>query len=106
MSEFGYNVRVVSGGGERMSDHDQRFKTLIQEFFGDFLTLFFAPWAERLDYGAVEWLHQEVFPDPPEGTRRVLDLVGKLPTRQGVAGQRPGELTRWLALVHIADADS
>lgn len=84
-----------------MSDHDQRFKTLIQEFFGDFLKLFFAPWAERLDCGAVEWLHQEVFPDPPEGTRRVLDLVGKLPTRQVVPGQRPGEPSRWLALVHI-----
>jgi hypothetical protein len=84
-----------------MSDHDQRFKTLIQEFFGDFLSLFFTAWAERLDCGAVEWLNQEVFPDPPEGTRRALDLVGKLPTRQGVPGQRPGEPTRWLALVHI-----
>ena len=56
-------------------DHDQRFKTLIQEFFGDFLALFFRPWAERLDTEAVEWLTQEVFPDPPEGPRRVLDLV-------------------------------
>jgi hypothetical protein len=83
------------------SDHDQRFKTLIQEFFADFLALFFAPWAEKLDCGAVEWLHQEVFPDPPEGMRRVLDLVGKLPTRQAVPGQRPGEAERWLALVHI-----
>jgi hypothetical protein len=84
-----------------MSDHDQRFKTLIQEFFGDFLSLFFAAWAERLDCSAVEWLNQEVFPDPPEGTRRALDLVGKLPTRQAVPGQRPSEPTRWLALVHI-----
>jgi hypothetical protein len=84
-----------------VSDHDQRFKTLIQEFFADFLALFFAQWAERLDCSAVEWLHQEVFPDPPEGARRVLDLVGKLPTRQVVAGQRPGEADSWLALVHI-----
>lgn len=83
------------------SDHDQRFKTLIQEFFGDFLTLFFVDWAQRLDCAAVEWLHQEVFPDPPEGSRRVLDLVGKLPTRQAVPGQRSGEAESWLALVHI-----
>ncbi|HTU22940.1 MAG TPA: DUF4351 domain-containing protein [Gemmataceae bacterium] len=84
-----------------MSDHDQRFKTLIQEFFGDFLALFFAEWAERLDCAAVEWLHQEVFPNPPEGARRVLDLVGKLPARQAVPGQRSGETESWLALVHI-----
>ena len=32
-----------------MCDHDQRFKTLLKEFFADFLRLFFAPWAERLD---------------------------------------------------------
>jgi hypothetical protein len=82
-------------------DHDQRFKTLIQVFFADFLLLFFRDWAERLDVTAVEWLDKEIFPDPPEGQRRVLDLVGKLPTRREVAGQRPGEPEQWLALVHI-----
>jgi hypothetical protein len=30
-------------------DHDQRFKTLIREFFADFLHLFFRDWAARLD---------------------------------------------------------
>lgn len=82
-------------------DHDQRFKTIIKEFFGDFLALFFAVWAERLDTSAVEWLDQEIFPDPPEGDRHILDLVAKLPTRQAVVGQRPGEADSWLALVHI-----
>jgi hypothetical protein len=82
-------------------DHDQRFKVLIQTFFDDFLHLFFRPWAERLDATAVEWLDKEVFPDPPEGTRNILDLVGRLPTRKEVAGQRPGETDQWLALVHI-----
>jgi hypothetical protein len=82
-------------------DHDQRFKLLIQEFFDDFLDLFFHQWAERLDTSQVEWLDKEVFPDPPEGPRRILDLVAKLPTRQGVAGQRPGEPEQWLALIHI-----
>ena len=84
-----------------MIDHDQRFKSLIQEFFGEFLQLFFTVWAERLNCSAVEWLDKEVFPDPPEGERRVLDLVAKLPTRQAVPGQRPGETEHWLALVHI-----
>src|SRR5437773_1096804 len=64
-----------------MLDHDQRFKNLIQEFFGDFLSLFFAPWAERLDCAAVEWLDKEVFPYPPGGPRRIMDLVGRVPAR-------------------------
>jgi hypothetical protein len=29
-------------------DHDQRFKTLIQTFFREFLLLFFATWEQRL----------------------------------------------------------
>jgi hypothetical protein len=47
-------------------DHDQRFKTLIQIFFQEFLLLFFNSWAERLDATAVEWLDKEVFVDPSE----------------------------------------
>jgi hypothetical protein len=34
-------------------DHDQRLKVLLQEFFADFLALFFGLWAERLDTSAV-----------------------------------------------------
>ena len=83
------------------TDHDQRFKTLIQTFFPDFLALFFPRWAERLDAGAVEWLMQEVFPEPPQGPRHVLDLAGKVPTREIVRGQRPGEPDHWLALLHV-----
>jgi Domain of unknown function (DUF4351) len=82
-------------------DHDQRFKTLIKEFFELFLRLFFRPWAERLDCSAIEWLDKEVFPDPPQGQRRVLDLVGKARTRQAVPGPHSGEEESWLALVHI-----
>jgi hypothetical protein len=82
-------------------DHDQRFKTLIQVFFQEFLLLFFEAWAARLDAAGVEWLDKEVFPEPPEGPRRVLDLVGKLPTKEPAPGQRPGESDQWLALVHI-----
>src|SRR6202049_2135919 len=84
-----------------MDDHDQRFKMLIQEFFGEFLLLFFASWAERLDCSQVEWLDKEVFPDPPAGQRRILDLVAKVPTRQEVMLGRSGTPSAWLALVHI-----
>lgn len=84
-----------------MHDHDQRFKNLIREFFADFLRLFFADWAERLDCDHVEWLDKEVFPDPPEGTRSILDLVAKLPARQATPGADPALKETWLALVHI-----
>jgi hypothetical protein len=60
-------------------DHDQRFKTLIREFFGDFLLLFFAEWAARLDLSSVEWLDKELYPDPPEGSRHAIDLLARVP---------------------------
>jgi hypothetical protein len=82
-------------------DHDQRFKTLIKTFFLEFLQLFFNEWEKRLDVGRIEWLDKEIFLDPPEGDRRVLDLVAKLPTREAAPGHRPAEPEQWLALVHI-----
>ena len=78
-------------------DHDQRFKMLIREFFADFMRLFFSTWAGDLDCESSEWLEQEVFPDPPGGPRRIMDLVARLPIRDSAAGE-PGSL---LALVHI-----
>jgi hypothetical protein len=74
-------------------DHDQRFKTLLREFFADFLHLFFAEWAARLDLSAVEWADKEVYPDPPEGTRHVLDLAARVRT---AATAEPS-----LVLVHV-----
>jgi len=76
-------------------DHDQRFKVLIREFFGDFLRLFFVDWAARFDLDAVEWLDTELLPDPPDGSRHKADLVAKLKTLEAV------EPDHWIALVHI-----
>ncbi|WP_020475466.1 RpnC/YadD family protein [Zavarzinella formosa] len=56
-------------------DHDQHFKALIREFFASFLQLFFADWLDLIDLTDLEWLEQEVFPDPPEGSRHLLDMV-------------------------------
>jgi hypothetical protein len=78
-------------------DHDQRFKTLIRQFFDDFLTLFFADWAARLDLSAVEWLDQELYPDPPEGSRHVLDMVAQVPVAAGAEGGPASSLL----LVHV-----
>jgi len=78
-------------------DHDQRFKTLLREFFADFLRLFFAEWAARLDLSAVEWLDTEVFPDPPEGTRHGLDMVARVP----ILPAAPPGVDASLLLVHV-----
>ena len=82
-------------------DHDQRFKAMIREFFADFLRLFFADWAARFDLNHVEWLDKEVLPDPPEGSRHLLDLVARLRAREPAASHDPAVPDTWLALVHI-----
>ena len=82
-------------------DHDQRFKSLIREFFGDFLRLFFASWAARFDLNTVEWLDKEILPDPPEGKRHQLDLVAKLRTHERLSSVQGPEPEAWLALIHI-----
>lgn len=86
---------------DQYGTHDQRFKAMIREFFADFLRLFFADWAARFDLDRVEWLDKEVLPDPPEGSRHLLDLVAKLRTREPAAGHDPDAPDTWLALVHI-----
>jgi hypothetical protein len=83
-------------------DHDQRFKMLLKRFLGDFFRLFFPEWATRFDFDTVEWLDTEVFPDPPDGSRRILDLVALLKTVDAAtAGAGGASVERWLSLVHI-----
>jgi hypothetical protein len=84
-----------------MEDHDQRFKTLLQLRFDDFLRLFFSTWADRFDLKQIEWLNLEIFPDPPKGHRRTLDLVAKLRARQQVRSRPVGKRRNWLALIHV-----
>jgi hypothetical protein len=84
-----------------MSDHDQRFKSLLKEFFAEFFRLFFATWAVHFDFAQIEWWDKEVFPEAPQGKRRLLDLVAKLATRQVVKAQGADQKDSWIALVHV-----
>jgi len=84
-----------------MADHDQRFKVLLQEFFAEFIQLFFPDWANRFDLENIEWLNAEIFADPPQGERRHVDLVAKLSVREVLPAQRPGRGESWIALVHV-----
>jgi hypothetical protein len=83
-----------------MADQDQRFQALLREFFAEFVHLFFPAWADRFDFSGVEWLDQEAFPDPPQGRRRILDLVARLPVR---LAPTPEELDKrpWIVLLHV-----
>lgn len=81
-------------------DHDQFFKRLMHLFLREFFDLFFPQWLDRLDISRVEWLEQEVFPDPPRGEKRVVDILAKLPT---IAGHPPraNEPRNSVVLIHI-----
>lgn len=84
-----------------MTDHDQRFKTLLQCFLPQFFELFFPEWAARFDFNTVELLDTEVFPDPPEGSRRSLDLVARLHATQPITDEEGHLAEEWLSLIHI-----
>jgi hypothetical protein len=42
-----------------------------------------------------------MFTDLPQGERRSVDLVARLPVRQEIAASRPTEESDWIALVHV-----
>jgi hypothetical protein len=80
------------------------FKSLLKVFFAELFQVFFPAWADRFDFSRVDWLEKEVFPDPPRGERRYLDLVARLPLRPGVPppGTTPAEsASECLTLVHV-----
>ena len=80
-----------------IDDHDQRFKSLLQEFLPEFMDLFFPHWVDRFDFAGTEWPNVEAFLDPPEGERKVLDLIAKVPTKLSTSN-RPDDC---LVLIHI-----
>ncbi len=80
------------------TNHDQRFKSLLKEFLPEFFELFFPEWTKQFEFDQTEWLDTETFSDPPEGDRRMLDLVAKLKCRNKDNSEKTGE---WLSLIHI-----
>lgn len=84
-----------------MDDHDQRLKTLLREFLPEFFELFFPDWASRFDFTSPEFLDQEAFLDPPQGEKRLLDLVVKLRTREAVPDPAGRGADHWLVVIHV-----
>jgi len=62
--------------------HDQLAKTLIATFFADFLRLTLPESAPRLRLGEAVFVDKEVFTDWPDGKRRELDLLARVPVEQ------------------------
>jgi hypothetical protein len=91
-----------------MTDHDQLLKSFLKSFLAEFFAIFFPDWAARFDFSHVEWLDQEVFPDPPDGSRHVVDLVAKLKTKHSMGPDAGRPSDKWLSLIHveIESADS
>src|SRR5947209_2931335 len=81
-------------------DHDQRLKVLLKEFFEQFFRCFFPHWAEHFDFAAVSWLDKEVFLAPPQGEKRQLDLVARVPLRPG-APLPYADCSELMVLIHI-----
>ncbi|TDI34263.1 MAG: transposase, partial [Acidobacteria bacterium] len=63
--------------------HDQLFKTLLEEFFPDFLGLFYPDVAKQLDFSQVRFLNAELFTDFPDGSVREADVVAEVKTLEG-----------------------
>ena len=71
------------------TSHDQVFKTVIQEFFKEFMEMFLPAEAKRIDFRKVEFLDKEHFTDLVKGRKRVLDLVAKVGAARRRRGVRP-----------------
>ncbi len=61
-------------------NHDQFFKRQLHLFLADLFAVFYPAWAPRFRFDQVEWLEQEVFPEPPRGEKLVVDVLAMLPT--------------------------
>lgn len=64
-----------------MPSPDPRFRHLIQDFFAEFLELFFPEWAERLEFSSIEWMNPDQLPRSTSESTQPFDLVAKLPFR-------------------------
>ncbi|BCV22976.1 Rpn family recombination-promoting nuclease/putative transposase [Moorella sp. Hama-1] len=72
-------------------DHDRLFKELLENFFAEFMQLFFPQASRAIDFEHVQFLQQEVFTDVTAGERHIVDLLVETRLRE-----EPG-----LILVHI-----
>lgn len=92
----------TDGGSDNGADppwrqpHDQRLKTLVHEFFPQLLPFFLPEVAELIDFSGAEFLGEEVFPSPPKGPRRTLDIVVRVKLKRRRRGA-----SHCLLIIHV-----
>ena len=60
---------------EQWIDHDRLFKELLENFFADFVELFFPEAHAAMDWGNIKFLQQEVFTDVTRGDKHLVDIL-------------------------------
>lgn len=68
-----------------MGRHDHLFKELFEAFFGDLLSLVVPHHRSKLVPEAAQFLRGEMFIDAPRGAKREVDLLARVPAREGRA---------------------
>lgn len=64
-----------------MIDHDQLFKKLLENFFTEFIELFFPDITKYWQPETIEFIPQEVFTDVTAGEKKIADLVVRVSFR-------------------------
>ncbi|WP_245628062.1 Rpn family recombination-promoting nuclease/putative transposase [Shouchella shacheensis] len=60
---------------EHRVDHDRLFKELVQEFFEEFMVLFFPDIYEEVDFAHLKFLDKELINDVSRREKRYVDIV-------------------------------
>lgn len=60
---------------ESRVDHDRLFKELIQDFFEEFLVLFFPNIYEEIDFAHMKFLDKEFVNDTSQRERKEVDII-------------------------------
>lgn len=85
-----------------MTDHDQILKSVLQASLPGFFRLFLPDLEPLFDFSDVTWLAEEVFVDPPTGSRRRLDLIAQVRLREPMTDAMTGDQAEHLvAAIHV-----
>jgi hypothetical protein len=70
-----------------MLDNDQRLKTVFMRRFAEAIQGFFGPWTQDIDPTEPEFLKNDLFPNPPGGERKAVDILAKVKLISVVSGK-------------------
>ena len=69
------HIHSKTGDKKPRIDHDRLYKELFENFFTDFIQLFFPEAYEAIDFGEIKFLNQKIFTDVTKGERKSIDLL-------------------------------